>query len=183
MRSWKLFLVLLTALLCLAYSEPLGGSALTKADEGRVLTAQRHRGMRKKTIAVCQRQKGGEFLKRRIPRQRFRKQRKNFKLPGSKLAARGQFLNRRCKKVNCQKKCQNRGRCFRRYRNFRCVCKKCGRNPKPKQPKPTTTTKAPLACPARQPSPGDACPVNGASCDYGRETCCGETFPSFSVSR
>jgi hypothetical protein len=34
-------------------------------------------------------------------------------------------------------------------------------------------------CPAAWPEPGSACSVEGASCEYGSETCCGVTHPSY----
>jgi len=37
----------------------------------------------------------------------------------------------------------------------------------------------PSGCPADSPEAGSACEVEGARCEYGSETCCGETHPSY----
>lgn len=37
----------------------------------------------------------------------------------------------------------------------------------------------PPGCPAAEPEPGSDCDDEGARCEYGSETCCGVTYPSF----
>ena len=37
----------------------------------------------------------------------------------------------------------------------------------------------PDGCPPGEPEPGSDCDVEGARCEYGSETCCGVTYPSF----
>jgi hypothetical protein len=47
---------------------------------------------------------------------------------------------------------------------------------------PEDTGGNPAECPVEQPMPGGTCTVEGTSCSWGTETCCGKTHPSFLCS-